>query len=124
MTMPILALVDDDDIIRTLWTRCERGRSAETRTFSSPEEFIDAFDSDSELRNRLQLVVTDFHFDERTEIDGLGFCKRIRNLVHCPIFLSSTEHFDESVNGSFDAVIEKRPRTYADLQTRYLHHAV
>jgi CheY-like chemotaxis protein len=82
-----IAVVDDDAIVLMSWEMAFG--VGEVVGFSSPEACLEALQKDSVLAQSLTCVVTDFHFDEKSAMDGFALAEALRKIVVVPVFLST-----------------------------------
>lgn len=112
---PEIAVLDDNVFMLEGWEHF-LSRDAVVHSSESPEDFRRKLLLDPELLNRLDLVITDFHFDGAKE-NGLELGRFLKNThKELPVFLCSDANFDKmSLKGVVDAVIEKTPKSLAVL---------
>jgi CheY-like chemotaxis protein len=82
-----IAVVDDDAIVLMSWEMAFG--AGEVLGFSSPEACLDVLQKDSVLAQSLTCVVTDFHFDDKSAMDGFALAEALRKIVVVPVFLST-----------------------------------
>ncbi len=113
--LPEIAVVEDDVFIVEMWVRKLAGQ-AHVHVFLSPETFQRALAAEPDLVNRLDMVITDYYFDEIQET-GADVGEMVKSLCKdIPVILCSNGEFNlNQFSGSIDRVISKSPREYKDL---------
>jgi signal transduction histidine kinase/FixJ family two-component response regulator len=100
-------VVDDSAAIRISWkTRFKEGRLS---TFASPEEFLAKVASEPEFLPSVSAVISDFHFDSRSQMDGFSFAEKLKSLGKTPVFLASDGEFTNCQEKRlFQAILKKQ----------------
>jgi CheY-like chemotaxis protein len=108
----IVVFVEDSITFRTLWKHAwKMGR---LETFGRPEDCIDAIRSGA---LKPDLVVTDFHFDRESSMNGLDLARTLQGLTDAPVVLASDGMFDkEEFAGVFRGFIAKAVPTLEQLR--------
>ena len=111
----LVAVVDDDPFVLAAWSY--KLLKENCFLFSSPEEFFKKSDADPEFVTQLLCLVTDFYFNETSEIDGIEFARKVKEKCPLlPIFLSSDSVFTVDQTEVIDQVISKMPLTLDELK--------
>lgn len=111
-----IAIIDDSIIVQDAWI-AKLGDEVEILCFDNPQEFLRAVHQNSDLLERLNLVVTDYYFDhcDTTGVEvSLAIKARHKNL---PVVLSSDRDplsFKEKPL-SVDGIIGKQPLSMSKL---------
>lgn len=113
-----VAIVDDNIYIRESWRAMLSDRIV--HGFSGPAEFWRALDSDQDLESRLACVITDYHFGENADENGVQLARRWMARSSVPVFIASnSESFTDNTN---IFRISKEPLTWRDLQRIIREH--
>lgn len=114
---PLIAVVDDSHFILESWKIMVQ--DADIMVFERPSFFWAAIADDTRLINRLSVVVTDYHFDNEVDVDGVVFAQQIKQkFPRIFVFLSSDYDLVAPPPNSIDAQIGKDPRPFAQLPLR------
>ena len=118
--MPSIAVVEDNIFMLEAWMDT-LSADALVLGFVSPEELFKAMDEDPGLVHNLACVVTDFHFDNSNQYDGLDVGKAVKSRTSHARVLLATDYDDGYLDhtAAFDHVISKEPTSFTDLALRF-----
>ncbi len=118
--MPSVAVVEDNIFMLEAWMD-SLSSDALVLGFVSPEELFKAMDEDPGLVHNLDFVVTDFHFDNSNQYDGLDVGKAVKSRACHTRVLLATDYDDGRLEhtAAFDHVISKEPTSFTDLALRF-----
>ena len=118
--MPSIAVVEDNIFMLEAWMDT-LSSDALVLGFVSPEELFKAMDEDPGLVHGLACVVTDFHFDNSNQYDGLDVGKAVKSRTSHARVLLATDYDDGFLahTAAFDHMISKEPTSFTDLALRF-----
>lgn len=107
-----IALIEDSPFLVEAWTFVA---DYELETYGCPEEFFTRYTADPQGLLQLDGIVTDFYFDEVSQLTGSDVLEWVKHRQGPPVLLSTngTPHSLSQVG--FAAIIEKDPLLSADL---------
>lgn len=111
-----IALIEDNSFIIDAW---KLSADFEVEGYVRPEDFYARYDQDRAGLATLACIVTDYHFDEESELTGADVLAWVKGRQG-PLVLLSTDGLRSSFAGDgFAAILEKQPLKAAEL-TRVL----
>jgi hypothetical protein len=88
------------------------------RVFSSPEDFFERIQNEADFLKTVDVVVSDFHFDRRSKLDGFSFAQKFKEISDLPMLLASDGEFHETEwRQLFRAVLKKHIYSAGELRT-------
>jgi signal transduction histidine kinase/CheY-like chemotaxis protein/F0F1-type ATP synthase assembly protein I len=114
--LPEFAVLDDSKTILASW-KMRSKTSAILHTFNSPALFWKKVAEDHTFLDRIQIVVTAYHFAPGVLETGISFAYELRKQFTKPILLSSDAELEKNEFGNaVTQVIEKRAFNWEELQ--------
>jgi CheY-like chemotaxis protein len=111
---PVVAIVDDDIFVAESWEET-LGDVVNAYVFSNPAGFRHRFEVDAAFRDRLTVVILDYHFDGVAET-GADLARELRKRSRASLLFGSDAEVPASEREAFDAVCGKKARPWAELR--------
>lgn len=114
--LPEFSVIDDEMTYRYLWTTFVK--DAKVNVFTTPEEFWEHVEKCPSFLKSQKLIVTDYHFEKKSNENGRTFAKAIRKQCNQIVILSSNLGTNkEKWHSEFNAVIKKEPISFEQLRS-------
>jgi signal transduction histidine kinase len=115
-----IVVVDDNSIVRTLWSVSSLG--SRVLTFEGPEAFWRQIHSGLLIPEEITCLVTDYFFGAQSSINGQQFLQKIKEHFEFPVFLSSDlSHLEKDAVCGFFGILDKGPEGIEVLRRRIEH---
>ncbi|MES2615687.1 MAG: HAMP domain-containing sensor histidine kinase, partial [Bdellovibrionota bacterium] len=116
-----IILIDDDIFIGRSWKRLVK--DAEVVSFLTPEDFFSQMKSEPLFVNEKCLIVSDFHFGSKSEMDFYSFMLQLRGFFSGEIFLC-TDAPSEDIDFNFlnqhkITRINKKAYSFSELKAKH-----